>query len=265
MSLWSNTDANTSAPKYTVAGGLGVAANGFTMYNSTTAGQFAPNQTLGVFGVSANETSFASGNVESIVVSNSGSAAYGIPTVTVTGSNTVQAIATANVKVVSATVFAAGTGYESGDIMSANSGTGTTATIVVATVDANGNVQSVGVGAVGEYSAVPTANANPFTSNTSTLGTGFTANLRFGISSVTVGTVGQGYGSNVAVTTTGNGITGAVLTAPRGSEGSTKGVLSGWNLRKEGTGGRAGRVSYECLVAMGSITGDGSDDPVIKP
>lgn len=35
---------------------------------------------------------------------------------------------------------------------------------------------------------------------------------------------------------------------------------SGWNLRKEGTGGRAGRVTYETLVAMGSMGGDGSDD-----
>ena len=31
---------------------------------------------------------------------------------------------------------------------------------------------------------------------------------------------------------------------------------AGWNLRTEGTGGRAGRVQYETLVAMSSITGD---------
>ena len=35
---------------------------------------------------------------------------------------------------------------------------------------------------------------------------------------------------------------------------------SGWVLRKEGTGGRAGRVTYEVLVATGSIATDGSDD-----
>jgi hypothetical protein len=33
---------------------------------------------------------------------------------------------------------------------------------------------------------------------------------------------------------------------------------SGWVLRTAGTGGRAGRVRTEVLVAMGSITGDGS-------
>lgn len=35
---------------------------------------------------------------------------------------------------------------------------------------------------------------------------------------------------------------------------------SGWVLRTEGSGGRAGRVFYETLVATGSITGDADDD-----
>ena len=35
---------------------------------------------------------------------------------------------------------------------------------------------------------------------------------------------------------------------------------SGWVLRKEGTGLRAGRVTYEVLVATGSIATDASDD-----
>lgn len=42
---------------------------------------------------------------------------------------------------------------------------------------------------------------------------------------------------------------------------ATSGVAhAGWVLRTEGSGGRAGRVQYETLVAGGSITGDGSDD-----
>jgi hypothetical protein len=35
---------------------------------------------------------------------------------------------------------------------------------------------------------------------------------------------------------------------------------SGWVLRKEGTGLRAGRITYETLVATGSIATDGTDD-----
>jgi len=36
---------------------------------------------------------------------------------------------------------------------------------------------------------------------------------------------------------------------------------AGWVLKTEGTGGRAGRVTYETLVAMGSMTGDGDALP----
>lgn len=35
---------------------------------------------------------------------------------------------------------------------------------------------------------------------------------------------------------------------------------AGWVLRTEGSGGRAGRIQYETLVAFGSLTGDASDD-----
>jgi hypothetical protein len=34
---------------------------------------------------------------------------------------------------------------------------------------------------------------------------------------------------------------------------------AGWVLRKQGSGGRAGRVTFETLVAMGSITDDAED------
>lgn len=41
--------------------------------------------------------------------------------------------------------------------------------------------------------------------------------------------------------------------------GVAKPAHAGWNVRKEGSGGRAGRVSFETIVAMGSITGDAED------
>ena len=46
--------------------------------------------------------------------------------------------------------------------------------------------------------------------------------------------------------------------------GKNRGVThAGWIKRTVGTGGRAGRVQYETLVAMGSMTGDGSDDTIL--
>ena len=54
----------------------------------------------------------------------------------------------------------------------------------------------------------------------------------------------------------------AVASLGAGVDGSTGTTLThaGWVRRTVGTGGRAGRVQQEVLVAMGSITGDQSDD-----
>ena len=53
------------------------------------------------------------------------------------------------------------------------------------------------------------------------------------------------------------GVDGAELAAARG-DGDSRPAHTGWVLRREGSGGRAGRVHYEVLVA-GSITGDAED------
>ena len=51
-----------------------------------------------------------------------------------------------------------------------------------------------------------------------------------------------------------------VDTTEQGVSGATANhsAHAGWVLRKAGTGGRAGRVQTETLIAMGSMTGDGS-------
>jgi hypothetical protein len=265
MSLWSNTDANTSAPKYAVAGGLGVAANGDALYGNTTVGDFKAGIELGVFGVSANEKQ-GTGNVESLLITTAGSGFTARPTIAITGANTVQAVAIANGTIVTATITAAGTGYAANQFLNVTGGTGTAGNLKITTVDANGNVTAVSTQVAGDYTVLPTLTDNPFTSNTSVAGVGFRANLSIGVGSTRVTTVGQQYGSDVDVTVGGAGGTGAVVDVQlTGQEGSTKGVTAGWNLRKEGSGGRAGRVQYECLVAMGSISGDGADDSLLAP
>ena len=78
-------------------------------------------------------------------------------------------------------------------------------------------------------------------------------------------------GTRIALTkgaaSTNNTITGTTATgyvAIGGAE--NKGATAGWNIRTAGTGGRAGRVQYECLVAMkrtAAAAGDGSDDTIL--
>jgi hypothetical protein len=261
MSLWSNTDANTSAPKYAVAGGLGISANGQTLYANTTFDVFETGAAIGVFGVSPNEKQ-GQGNVSTFTVVSAGDSAYGLPTVTVTGANTTQATATVNVKVVGVTIRTAGTGYANGNTFFVHAGANTTrGVLTISNIDANGNVLAVNITTAGKYSTVTTANDNTFAANTGS-GRGFTANIRFGIESVTADAAGQGYnGGTVGATASANGIVNTSITvALTGQEGTVDSPLAGWNLRKEGSGGRAGRVHYECLVAMGSMTGDGADD-----
>jgi hypothetical protein len=263
MSLWSNTDANTSAPKYAVAGGLGVSANGFVTYGNTTTDAFVTGIALGTFGVSPDETTGV-GNVATFTVQDAGTGAFGLPTVTVTGANTTQATATINVKVVSATINASGTGYAVGNTVFVNAGANTTrAVLTITSVNGSGNVTGLSITTAGKYSTVISAatNSTTFLSNTAS-GTGLTANIRFGLESVTVNAAGQDYNqSTVGATVSGNGISSAAVTVNLdGNDASNKGAHAGWVLRKVGTGGRAGRVQVETLVAMGSMTGDGADD-----
>lgn len=47
------------------------------------------------------------------------------------------------------------------------------------------------------------------------------------------------------------------------NNGQAKGAHAGWNLRTVGQGMRSGRVFIETLVAMGSLSGDASDDSIL--
>jgi hypothetical protein len=69
------------------------------------------------------------------------------------------------------------------------------------------------------------------------------------------------------LTETGHSLTGETATAVAvlTERGYTKGAAhTGWVLRTVGEGGRAGRVQYEVLVAMGGdFSNDASDDAIL--
>jgi hypothetical protein len=102
--------------------------------------------------------------------------------------------------------------------------------------------------------------------------TGFTLTTEAGSAIVTTaGTpTGLTYTAETVVDITGTGnnaqyfekvaSTASTATAALG-EGTIGGAAhAGWVRRTVGTGGRAGRIQTEVLVAMGSMTGDQSDD-----
>jgi hypothetical protein len=70
-----------------------------------------------------------------------------------------------------------------------------------------------------------------------------------------------GTGNNAQYFEIQNAADQATILADLGSgDGGLKATHAGWVKRTVGTGGRAGRVQTEVLVAMGSITGDQADD-----
>ena len=264
-----------------------------TMFGNTTVGAFIPGIAVGVFGVDTTEVNINGGPLVQGIVTYAGSgyAANAAVTLTVTnGGTSGVANAFANNttlagKITQVKISTAGSGYKS-------SPTVAIAAPAAITVVAN----STGVVAATDFIKVTTANSiwqagDRFyyavtTGNTAIAGmTGNTyyyvnfANTTGIVPSATKG------GANVNITETrtdataetghtirGETATGAVSVAG----GDNKGVAhAGWVLRTEGTGGRAGRVQYETLVAMGSLgatdakygtaagTADASDDTVL--
>ncbi len=266
MSLFGNLDQANNAPVYSVLSGLGSDANNEVLYANVTQDAFVPGIAAGVFGVSDTEMQ-GIGNLTSITVLDSGSGFNVRPTIAITGANTTQAVATANAIAVSATPHVAGRLYANNDILTLAGGTGASANLIVTNVNANGNVLAVSISYGGNYTALPNLVNCLLSANTSANGTGFAANVVYGIGSTLVTTPGQGYTSPVLTIGGYSSVnTAASLVANlTGLEGTKDVTHTGWNLRIEGSGGRAGRVFYETLVAGGIEGGDDSDDTVIAP
>jgi hypothetical protein len=138
MALWSNTEAAASAPKYAVASGLGVSANGQALYANTTIDAYVQNIAIGVEGVTASEeasdtlgTQHAGWN---LVKRGTG------PVVSIT----------ANTGAVGANSW----------ITFSGGGTGNTAANARVSVNAAGFIIGVTVNSGGEYLTTPTATPN---------------------------------------------------------------------------------------------------------
>jgi hypothetical protein len=262
------------------------------MFENTTLNAFVPGKAVGVFGVDATEMGLQTGSTNGIYrVSNSGSgyASNTAAAVTMTFANATTSTTAANSTVTLGRVTALTSNSSVTGIsevptltiaapaainITANS-TGfsnTTDTLVVAT--ANSKWQ------VGDrlYYSVPSANTPiaPLTgnsyyyvsfANTSTIALSATsggANIDIVDTRVTVS----------AETHTIRGDTATAYLIPTGAKRQGA-AHAGWVLRTEGTGGRAGRVHMETLVAMGSLgaqtaaygtpatTADNADDNVL--
>lgn len=264
------------------------------MFGNTTTGAFIPGKAVGVFGVSAVEAGVSGGPLAETYVTSGGSGYNANAVVTITFANGVTNAVAINAtsgttgtnagRVTALTINSAGSGIVGNPTVAiaapaainitANS-TGfsnTNDTLVVTTANSFWQVGDrlfYGVPTGNTPIAPLTGNAYYFVSfaNTTTLKLATTAGgANIDIVDARVTASGE--------THTIKGDTAAGYAVVGGTQ--NKGVAhAGWVLRTEGTGGRAGRVQFETLVAMGSLgaqtapygepatTADASDDTFI--
>lgn len=267
MSTWGRNDLASNSVISAVAqyNKTPNTANRDAFYGNTTLGSYA-NAKIGQFGVDATEMGVANGSVVSYTVTSPGSGYFANAVVTVSGNGTANATANSTGRISAVNVEFAGNSYS----------TNPTVTIAAPsrTFDANAAVtiatDFIGI-ASNAFQANDKITYTTSTGNTSLAGlanntiyyakiansTGITLSLTPGGTQIDLTAKG--------LTETGHNLVGETATAVATVNGAAKkGFHAGWVVRTEGTGGRAGRVTYETLVAMGSITGDGADDAVIK-
>jgi hypothetical protein len=157
------------------------------------------------------------GTVTAITRTAQGSGYTSVPSLAISAPTTaggVQATATANLGVLSATIVSGGTGYTVGNTLTVVGGTGTAAQLTVSTVS-SGVITAVTVAAQnGVYSVFPTNNV----SVTGGSGSSATFTISGGIlSTFTITNAGSGYIEQPTITFSGGGGSGAAAYATVGS------------------------------------------------
>jgi hypothetical protein len=233
------------------------------MYGNTTMGAFVNNMAVGVFAVNSSMLSTTGGGIQLgyVTFGGSGYASNAAVTLTVTnGGSGATANATVSVgRVTTLNANQAGSGY-------VNAPSVAIAAPAAINVDAN----TTGVNSSAGSLLVSTANSKFLVGDqlTYTVPTGNTAipgltgntsyYVAFSNTSAIVLSATSG-GANISITanastTQVHTIQGQTATGYFDVSSAYPQVThSGWVIRREGTGGRAGRVTYETLVAMGSL------------
>lgn len=243
------------------------ADNRDNLYQNNTPDAFVEGTTVGMYGVDEVEVSMAPYQLTSVSIVTPGAGVYVPGEILEIDDTGATSEADATITVVSTTVVAAtvdegGTEYSNGDIVTVVSGVGTEATLEVET-DSDGIVTNLTVVSGGQYTENPTVSGAAVSGGD---GSNLTVDLELGISEVSINSVGS-YSvlptdvetNSVSGSDNGTGAEVAVTFAQVGAGAVTH---TGWVVRRVGTGGRAGRIQTEVLVAGGIVTDNSDDDDV---
>ena len=273
MPLWGKTDAasNSAIAATMQVNKATTTTNRNNLFGNTTADAFITGIRVGQFAANSTEVGVTAGGVALATITHAGSGYGANGTVTFSGGGGSSAAANAAVtggRVTTINITNAGSSYETNpnvaisapaaitfNALSAVSNTDNTIALSTANSfflagDRLTYTVAAGNTAIGGLTSGTTyfvKAANSTTISLAATATGATIDLTAGVSE------------------TGHSLTGTTATATVVVGGGTnKGIAhTGWVLRTEGTGGRAGRVQYEVLVAMSEVTSDASDDAVL--
>ena len=272
MSQWKNDDSAANSVSWGVSQ-LNLPANTgnkTALFGNTTADAFVTNETIGLYGAAAAEVQYNQYTLHGVAIGSDRGTSYVLTSNSTNailangGTTSVAArISVDSLAVGTVGVNVAGNSYVNGDIVTiTGSGTGSQASFIV-TANATGNVTAIAAfGKDGDYSVFPSAQAN--TSNTTGAGAGLVLDVTAGVGTVSVDTGGTFtvlptlLDDNASNTEANQAGSGALLNYVF-KRSTTPATHSGWVLVREGSGGKAGRVQTEVLVASGSMTGDAED------
>ena len=273
---WSVNSVNMNAQNAKVMYSAPTAANAARLYGNTTAGMYVTGQTVGLFMVDAAETTAGGDNVVDVSIAVEGAGYVEAPGVTFTGGGGSSAAATATIAggvVTNIAVTNVGSAYTSDPTV--------TIQVPVLTVPTSGVTTATDLITYTAHGQANTA-ALTYANNSSTTLAGLTSGSTYYVGQATTNTfklyntsanaatsgatglldlTGQGNNGQYFIIVAGTRATAIVDRGlSQGSSGAEHVTHTGWNVKKVGTGGRAGRVTFETLVAISEVTGDGSDD-----
>jgi hypothetical protein len=248
------------------------ASNQTAFYENTTPDAYITGLTLGQFGVDATEMGVYNGPVNQATITYSGSGYQTSPVNSVIagggGSGANVQFTNYHGRVNSYTIVTGGSSYETNPTV-------TIASPVVNIFNGNTGISGGGIVFTNANSHWQVGDRLTFTGNTTSTPVGLANNAYYiqavNTTVITLSTTqggtplvltGAPYPSSNAggATIQGDTATAVVVTGGALHKGVTH---AGWVVRKVGSGGRAGRVQYETLVAMGTIQSDGSDDTIL--
>lgn len=276
MSQWKNDDSAANSVLWGVVGynKTGNSANRDTFYANVTADAYVTGMTVGQFGVDVAEAASGNGTVHSVVFTSHGSGYSANATITVSGgggaSFAANAEANATGRIAAVNIGNNGVGYTSAPTLTVSApdpivfyGNTTQVDAAEDFITLNANAALFADGDVVTYLVAAGNTAIGGLSNgtayyvVSANSTGVKLSTSSGGSAIDLTDVPE-------TDEDGHSLTGQTAAVSAVLSRGAAVTHAGWVVRKVGTGGRAGRVQYETLVAMGSMTGDGSDDALFK-